>query len=719
MNAYAYLSLVAIAVNLLVGVYVLSRGPKLLLNRLFFAVLMAIVAWATGEFIMRTVHTTQAALRGSRIAGFGWCFIGPLFVIAVLAFTEKERLLRKPRIYLALFAPGAFFLVMLWTTDLIFRGFVKSYWGYREIAGPLRLASQLYVALMFLIGLVLLFQFGRKTQSLQKRTDARFVLAAALIPVCTGLVTDIILPRFGIHVVELSVFASTAIGPLIGYAVINQGLLTSITGSLGSTIITKIREAVIVIDSDGLIETVNPAAEELTGYPHAELTGIPIARLFTSDPVMADAGEVDVWNTCISKSGELMPVSLSSESVRMRGSKVMGSVIVVHDLRETIRLIEAELEAEEASAEVAAERDRSETLLRSREELKELSAFLESVIENIAEPLWIKDRDFRFVFVNEAFCELSGFSREEIIGKTGHSLATVEQADEVRECDAEVFATGQMSEIETVLNDREGKAHLVRALRAPLKDDAGKVQYLVGIFTDITEQRQLENARLDFIRVAAHELRTPLTSLKLGFDVLARETRGVLDEEQRRSLDILSLSIERLSSLARNLLDLASIDAGLFTLKIERVEVEPMLEEAVTIFSSTISDKGLYCSIDAYGGLKPVYADSHRFSQVLYNLVSNAVKFTDAGGITISARNSGDDLLEICVADTGAGIPAELQESIFSSFVRPRDPDGREGTGLGLSITKAIVEAHGGRVWVQSRVGAGSKFFFTLRSADE
>jgi NtrC-family two-component system sensor histidine kinase KinB len=435
--------------------------------------------------------------------------------------------------------------------------------------------------------------------------------------------------------------------------------------------------------------------------------------------LMGSEGEVHTWNTCISRSGELIPVSMSSESVRMRGGKVMGSVIVVYDLRETMRLIEAELEAEEASAEVAAERDRSETLLRSQEELKELSAFLESVIDNIAEPLWIKDRDFRFVFVNEAFCELSGFSKADIVGETGDGLASAEQADEFRECDAEAFATGQVSEIETVINDREGETHLVRTLRAPLRDDAGEAQYLVGIFTDITEQRQLENARLDFIRVAAHELRTPLTSLKLGFDLLARETRGVLDEEQQRSLDILSLSIERLSSLARNLLDLASMDAGLFTLRIERVEVKPLLEEAATVFSNTISDKGLYCSVDTDGELKPVYADPNRFSQVLYNLVSNAVKYTDSGGITISARNSGDDLLEICVADTGAGIPADLQESIFSSFVRPRDPDGREGTGLGLSITKAIVEAHGGRVWVQSRVGAGSEFFFTVRAAGE
>jgi signal transduction histidine kinase len=251
-------------------------------------------------------------------------------------------------------------------------------------------------------------------------------------------------------------------------------------------------------------------------------------------------------------------------------------------------------------------------------------------------------------------------------------------------------------------------------VRVPLKDESGDVEYLVGIFNDITEQKRLEKARLDFIRVAAHELRTPLTSLKLGFDVLAQETRGSLNVEQQRSLDILSLSIERLSRLARNLLDLATMDADLLTMQMQPVELKPLLDEAITMFSSAISEKGLYCRVDTDGELRRVHADPSRLSQVLYNLLSNAVKYTETGGITVSARDSAGDLIEISVADTGSGIPPDRRESIFSGFIRARDADEKEGTGLGLSIAKAIVEAHGGRIWVQSNVGEGSAFYFTL-----
>jgi signal transduction histidine kinase len=238
------------------------------------------------------------------------------------------------------------------------------------------------------------------------------------------------------------------------------------------------------------------------------------------------------------------------------------------------------------------------------------------------------------------------------------------------------------------------------------------------MITDVTEQKRLESARLDFIRIAAHELRTPLTSLKLGFDILARETRGALNDEQQRSLDILSLSIERLSRLSRNLLDLASMDAGLITLNLQEVELESMFAEAAAVFSGEVAKKGLEMRIVVPPGTRPVRADASRLSQVLYNLVSNAVKYTDEGSITLTAADGGDGMLLISVTDTGTGIPASQKEAIFTRFVKAQSAEtAREGTGLGLSITKAIVEAHGGVIKVYSRLGVGSTFSFTVPAA--
>jgi signal transduction histidine kinase len=256
---------------------------------------------------------------------------------------------------------------------------------------------------------------------------------------------------------------------------------------------------------------------------------------------------------------------------------------------------------------------------------------------------------------------------------------------------------------EEPIDGASGERHTLRTLKAPITNERGEVEYLVGIINDITAQKQLEGARLDFIRVAAHELRTPLTSLKLGFDFLARETRGALNQEQQRSLDVLSISIERLSRLARNLLDLASMDAGLLALSYQEVDVRSLMEEAVAVFEGHMKENGLTWSIETEPELKPAVGDPSRLSQVLFNLVSNAVKYTPSGGVKLSARNLDGNYVEVCVSDTGIGIAPAHREAIFSRFVKSPGTDGAgEGTGLGLSITKVIVEAHGGRIWVES-----------------
>jgi signal transduction histidine kinase len=278
---------------------------------------------------------------------------------------------------------------------------------------------------------------------------------------------------------------------------------------------------------------------------------------------------------------------------------------------------------------------------------------------------------------------------------------------------------GSETEIpEISVPDAEGSVHVLRVMMAPMKNADGDVEYLVGVVNDLTEQKRLESARLDFIRIAAHELRTPLTSLKLGFDLLARETRGALNDEQQRSLDILSLSIERLNRLSRNLLDLASMDAGLITLNLQEVELASMFAEAAAVFEGEVKKKGLEMRIVVPSGTRPVRADASRLSQVLYNLVSNAVKYTDEGSITLSADDDGDGMLKISVSDTGTGIPASQRDAIFTRFVKAQSAEtAREGTGLGLSITKAIVEAHGGSIEVMSRLGVGSTFSFSVPAA--
>jgi len=493
---------------------------------------------------------------------------------------------------------------------------------------------------------------------------------------------------------------------------------------LGSTIISEVKDAVFVAAEDGTIETVNEAATDLSGYPEESLVGMQVDKLFVGGSsvlrAVGDALEGQPSTALVLGSdGQAIPVSLTTGQIYKRSNSLQGYVLVVHDMRDAIRLIETEHRLQLASEQIERERERLEMLKRSSEDLGKFSVFLESVLENIAEPIWIKDRGGRFVYGNEAFLDLTGYAREELAGKYDEDFYWKKSADFLRRNSERIFETGEPIIVpELRVTDKGGDTLTARAITAPVKGDSGEIEFVVGMITDVTEQKRLESARLDFIRIAAHELRTPLTSLKLGFDILARETRGALNDEQQRSLDILSLSIERLSRLSRNLLDLASMDAGLITLNLQEVELESMFAEAAAVFSGEVAKKGLEMRIVVPPGTRPVRADASRLSQVLYNLVSNAVKYTDEGSITLTAADGGDGMLLISVTDTGTGIPASQKEAIFTRFVKAQSAEtAREGTGLGLSITKAIVEAHGGVIKVYSRLGVGSTFSFTVPAA--
>ena len=721
MNVYAILSLIALGFNVALAVYVLSRGVRTMLNWIFFGVMMSLAVWSAGEFMMRISSTPAEAIWGGRVASIGWCLVGGFFIIFALALTGREDLARDWRVLAACFVPAGVFLVLVWTTHTIFKGFVKTYWGFEEIGGSLRLPSKLFVVLLFLIGAVILFRYWSSAEPGTRRSGAGFVLLALALPLAAGLTTDVILPALDIRIVEMPMFATTFITPIIAYAVLTQGMMNTIAGRMGSTIIRNIDDAVMVTNARGVIETVNPAMIALSGYTEREIiSAAPDRFLATSlrggSDRAAGTAETSFWNLCMNKSGEMIPVTVSSSDVLKKSGKLMGTVTVLHDMRETLKLLRAERKVKDVTAQVAAERDRSEILQRSEEEIRKYSAFLGGVIENITEPLFILNRSHQFVYVNQAFCDQSGVAREQTIGRTNDEMYWKEMAPFLREFEDQVLETGELIEVpEVTIEDIRGDVKIGRATLAPMKNEDGEVEFMIGVLEDLTEQKKLDTERLEFIRIAAHELRTPLTSLKLGFEMLARETRGSLGYEQERSLNVLSLSIDRLSKLSKNLLDLAGMDSGLVTLERREFDAGGLLIEAAAVFEGSSREKGLEIRTEIADGARNAWADPQRISQVLFNLVSNAVKYTEKGGIKLVLEDSRDGMLDIHVSDTGSGIPASQRAAIFSRFVKATTNDGaEEGTGLGLAISKAIVEAHGGTIRVESKVGEGSTFSFTV-----
>lgn len=222
-------------------------------------------------------------------------------------------------------------------------------------------------------------------------------------------------------------------------------------------------------------------------------------------------------------------------------------------------------------------------------------------------------------------------------------------------------------------------------------------------------------AKSQFLANMSHEFRTPLNAI-IGFtEVLQDDVAGPLNLEQSEYVEEIHTAGQMLLRLINDVLDLAKVEAGRLELFYETVPIAQVIRECLTTLRGLAEKKGLQLKLEAFGDLGLIRADRTRLKQVLYNLVANAIKFTDQGKITVSARLEQAEL-HLIVADTGIGIRPEDQDKIFEEFsqVDASGEKGRQGTGLGLAVSKRLIEAHGGAIWVESEVGKGSAFHVLL-----
>lgn len=344
---------------------------------------------------------------------------------------------------------------------------------------------------------------------------------------------------------------------------------------------------------------------------------------------------------------------------------------------------------------------------------------LDAIIEQSADGVMIIDNRWRITTFNRTMELLTGWPREEAIGRPCAEVLGIHNAQGVNICLTDCPLQRRPIVVNPVvegrITTRDGREIYVQSRYAPQRGPGGAFLGAIANVRDITAQKKGEELQNTFISVVSHELKTPVSIIKGYAGTLRREDASFTTEQYRDGLAVIEDESDRLARQIQDLLDVSRLTAGGLRLDRTDWQLSSLAADVVRGFAGQY-DSRFEFELRFPDDMPPVHADYERVRQVLSNLVSNAVKYSPEGGaIRIGARAEGSMAIAY-VADQGIGIPPEEQEHIFDRFYRVDNRLRREtqGSGLGLFLARAIIEAHGGRIWVESQIGRGARFLFTL-----
>lgn len=379
-------------------------------------------------------------------------------------------------------------------------------------------------------------------------------------------------------------------------------------------------------------------------------------------------------------------------------------------------------------------------MAQSKIEYKDLECrykLLHDLMEHSPDVIYFKDKEGRLLMVNEAHAQGLGLMPEEVIGKTDYDIHPKERAAKMMADDLCVMNTGKpiIDKVERGTRT-DGVDNYVSTTKIPRYDKDGNIIGLIGISRDITHrmrlerlqhekiriekkletQKDLNRMKSEFVSIVSHELRTPLAIIKEALDLVLEGLPGGLNDHQKKLLSTAKSSASRLNSLIEDLLDLSRIERGTLRLRYSLVDLNEVINEHTDFFKKQADEKGIILNYIMPREHMNIFVDPERITQIISNLITNAIKYTEQGGnISVDVKTL-EDKMRIGVLDTGIGISPEDLPKLFRKFVQVSHTGAAEkkGVGLGLSITRELVEKHGGDIWVESKPGVGSKFYFTL-----
>jgi len=341
-------------------------------------------------------------------------------------------------------------------------------------------------------------------------------------------------------------------------------------------------------------------------------------------------------------------------------------------------------------------------------------------IANIADGVITVDMAGKISIFNKAAEKITGYSSQEVVGRNIDEVLRLYEG--IKKIAVTEYSPLQKSYFEGIVFNKTGlritgrKESFVNVIAGQIHEGIGTNLGCIITLHDVTEEKRLESMKLDFVSMAAHELRTPLTTIQGYLSVFIAENSKNFTSEQNMFLDRMQTASNELTGLIENLLNVSKIEKGVIALRLEPLDIVALLQQVTSEFEEKTKEKNIQITFT-----KPTYpipnimADKLRITEVISNLLSNAIAYTGKDGQISVSIELKDNSVIIHVKDTGKGIPQEAIPHLFTKFFRVwAKLEMAHGTGLGLYISKSIVEMHGGKIWVESEVGKGSEFSFAL-----
>jgi PAS domain S-box-containing protein len=361
-----------------------------------------------------------------------------------------------------------------------------------------------------------------------------------------------------------------------------------------------------------------------------------------------------------------------------------------------------------------------------------------TLLLSIADGVYMVDMERNLTIFNPTAEVMTGWVRKEAVGLKCWTVMNLKDEQDNSVCQKDCPALKAWRSSKNVIRDdtcfirhRGSKSIQISSSYAPIRDSSGNYRGAICVFRDITQKKEIERSKIEFVSTASHELRTPVTALEGYISLAKNEKICQIDTKAKEYLEKAHQVALGMSDLIKNLLTITKMEEAEIPLNITNFSIHELAGEAVEALQQSAQDKGVYLKLNevqsqevrgetTIGRSLNVTADKEKVREVLYNLIENGLKFTQEGGVSISITYD-KDFATVCVADTGIGISADGQQHIFEKFYRVDNTATREtrGTGLGLFITRSLIEVSGGQIWLESQGGKGTKFYFTLpRSID-